>query len=217
MGYKNSAWGRALSAVLAVSVAFAPVAALAQRAGQGANNPVRNIPVTGQTADGQSFTGTFDIERFEEVGGQLLAVGQVNGKFSGGTPVNHAAVAFPVQAVNGTALGGAGFGGTTGANERRSAVAPAVWDPSRRPTIVQVQQSCNILTLDLGPLHLDLLGLVVDLNAIHLTITAQQGSGNLLGNLLCAVANLLNGTGTGTLSGLLTQIVNVLNGIVAGL
>jgi hypothetical protein len=40
--------------------------------------------------------------------------------------------------------------------------------------------SCQILDLTLGPLHLDLLGLVVDLNQVHLNITAQPGSGNLL-------------------------------------
>jgi hypothetical protein len=33
----------------------------------------------------------------------------------------------------------------------------------------------------------------VNLNTIHLTITAVPGPGNLLGNLLCAIANLLNG------------------------
>ena len=53
---------------------------------------------------------------------------------------------------------------------------------------------CQILNLTLGPLHLNLLGLVVDLNRVHLTITAVRGPGNLLGNLLCAVANLLNGS-----------------------
>ena len=51
---------------------------------------------------------------------------------------------------------------------------------------------CQILNLTLGPLHLNLLGLVVDLNRVHLRITAHRGPGNLLGNLLCAVANLLN-------------------------
>ena len=34
---------------------------------------------------------------------------------------------------------------------------------------------CNILLLDLGPLHLDLLGLVVDLDEIHLDIHALPG------------------------------------------
>jgi hypothetical protein len=56
-------------------------------------------------------------------------------------------------------------------------------------------RSCDILNLDLGPLNLDLLGLVVDLSAISLDLTAVSGPGNLLGNLLCAVAGLLDGTG----------------------
>jgi hypothetical protein len=53
--------------------------------------------------------------------------------------------------------------------------------------------SCTILDLTLGPLDLNLLGLMAHLNQVHLVITAQQGPGNLLGDLLCAVANLLNG------------------------
>jgi hypothetical protein len=53
---------------------------------------------------------------------------------------------------------------------------------------------CQILDLVLGPLNLDLLGLVVFLDTVHLNITAQQGPGNLLGNLLCAVAGLLDNT-----------------------
>jgi hypothetical protein len=69
--------------------------------------------------------------------------------------------------------------------------------------------SCKILTLDLGPLHLDVLGLVVDLNAIHLNITAQSGPGNLLGNLLCAVAGLLDGSGITSLAGLLNQLLGL--------
>jgi hypothetical protein len=47
------------------------------------------------------------------------------------------------------------------------------------------------LDLTIGPTHLDLLGLVVDTNQIHLTITGEQGPGNLLGNLLCGIAGLL--------------------------
>jgi hypothetical protein len=75
--------------------------------------------------------------------------------------------------------------------------------------------SCTILDLTLGPLHLNLLGLVVDLNQVHLTITAQQGPGNLLGNLLCAVANLLNGgLNVGTA---LNQLVNLLNQLLGAL
>ncbi len=79
-------------------------------------------------------------------------------------------------------------------------------------TVADPPGSCQILDLTLGPLHLDLLGLVVDLNQVHLTITAQQGPGNLLGNLLCAVAHLLDNTGniTAPLTNLLNQILAVL-------
>ena len=68
--------------------------------------------------------------------------------------------------------------------------------------------SCTILDLTLGPLHLNLLGLVVDLNQVHLTITGQTGPGNLLGNLLCGLANALNGSGGG-LAGILNRLLGL--------
>ena len=69
--------------------------------------------------------------------------------------------------------------------------------------------SCKILTLDLGALHLDLLGLVVDLAPVHLKITAVPGAGNLLGNLLCAITGLLDG---GAPLSLISQLLNQLLG-----
>jgi hypothetical protein len=52
----------------------------------------------------------------------------------------------------------------------------------------QTAGTCQVLDLVLGPLHLDLLGLVVDLNQVHLTITATRGGG-VLGDLFCALAS----------------------------
>ena len=68
---------------------------------------------------------------------------------------------------------------------------------------------CDILTLVLGPLHLDVLGLVVDLNQVELDITAVPGAGNLLGNLLCAVTGLLDGSGLSGLAGLLNRLLGL--------
>jgi len=69
---------------------------------------------------------------------------------------------------------------------------------------------CQVLDLTLGPLNLDLLGLVVNLNQVHLNITAQPGPGSLLGNLLCGVTHLLdNGNGSG-----LANLLNRLNGLL---
>ncbi len=70
--------------------------------------------------------------------------------------------------------------------------------------------SCPVLHLDLGPLDLNLLGLKVHLNDVVLDITAQSGPGNLLGNLLCAVAHLLDGGPTSGLAGLLNNVLHAL-------
>jgi hypothetical protein len=72
---------------------------------------------------------------------------------------------------------------------------------------------CEILHLVLGPLDLNLLGLKIHLNRVVLNIDAQPGPGNLLGNLLCSVAGLLDGG----LGGLLGQLTNLLNRILGQL
>jgi hypothetical protein len=69
--------------------------------------------------------------------------------------------------------------------------------------------SCDILNLVLGPLHLNVLGLVVDLNQVVLDITGATGAGNLLGNLLCAVAGLLDGSGINGLAALLNRLLGL--------
>jgi len=66
--------------------------------------------------------------------------------------------------------------------------------------------TCPILDLTLGPIDLNLLGLEVKTGPICLSVTAVPGNGNLLGNLLCDVANLLNsGSPLGGVLGGLTQ------------
>jgi hypothetical protein len=78
--------------------------------------------------------------------------------------------------------------------------------------VTNITGTCDILHLELGPLDLDLLGLVVHLDQIVLDIDAQSGPGNLLGNLLCAVAGLLDNP-SGALNGvaaLLNRILSIL-------
>ena len=82
--------------------------------------------------------------------------------------------------------------------------------------VAQSSGTCEILTLVLGPLDLNLLGLRVQLNQVVLEITAEQGSGNLLGNLLCAVAGLLDNP-SGGLSGILQRLAGLLNQILGAL
>jgi hypothetical protein len=145
-------------------------------------------------------------------GTTLLASGVVNGSWTR-DGVTHAVTNLPFADVPATLVEGSrkdlalnrvpAGGATTGA----AAATPAA------PSAQQVGQ-CQILGLSLGPLHLDLLGLVVDLNQVVLAITAVAGAGNLLGNLLCAITHLLD------LPGALTAIINLLdqiNQILSGL
>jgi hypothetical protein len=76
--------------------------------------------------------------------------------------------------------------------------------------LITVQGTCQILHLELGPLDLDLLGVVVHLDQVVLDISATAGPGKLLGNLLCTVAHLLDS------NALPQAIVNLLN-IILGL
>jgi len=74
----------------------------------------------------------------------------------------------------------------------------------------QTNATCDILHLELGPLDLNLLGLVVHLDRIVLDIDAQPGPGNLLGNLLCSVAGLLDNPAG--LAQVLNQILRIIGG-----
>ncbi len=71
--------------------------------------------------------------------------------------------------------------------------------------VISARGSCKILHLELGPIDLNLLGLVVHVDRIVVDITAQSGPGNLLGNLLCAIANALN---SGAPANLLADLLN---------
>jgi hypothetical protein len=73
----------------------------------------------------------------------------------------------------------------------------------------QFAGTCPVLDLRLGPINVNLLGLVIQTSPICLTITALSGGG-LLGDLLCQVGQLLQ-------AGIpLGQILNGVGGILSG-
>lgn len=73
---------------------------------------------------------------------------------------------------------------TTTASTSTTATTTTTTTTASGPTIAAGQ--CDVLNLVLGPLHLDLLGLIVDLNKIQLHITANPVG--TLGNLFCQLA-----------------------------
>jgi hypothetical protein len=166
----------------------------------------------GTTDDGRHFRGAFTPTSFDVVDGALMATGDVSGWLYGrGRPVPVATqtVTTQVLSANGTNLtGGSTMPGVAAGGSAGATTAAFV------PTAM----SCPILSLVLGPLDLDVLGLQVHLDQVVLDIVAQSGAGNLLGNLLCSVAGLLDG-GTpldqllGQLADLLEQILGALGGL----
>ena len=73
---------------------------------------------------------------------------------------------------------------TAPASVRRAFVAAI---KTKRGTFSSAERICDVLTLTLGPLHLEILGLVVDLSRVVLTIKADS-NGGLLGSLFCGLA-----------------------------
>ena len=102
------------------------------------------------------------------------------------------------QATNTTTISGTFKDATTGTTTNFSA------------PLLDASGSCQILHLEIGPVDLNLLGLVVHLDRVVLDITAQSGSGNLLGNLLCTVARLLD---QNPLDAILADLTDLLNQI----
>jgi hypothetical protein len=139
-------------------------------------NGLKNLSVSGELENGDRFEGRVTIVElgYDETEG-LIGSGEIQGVVipkEGGrrTPVRQSFSEIPLTLANG----------------------------DQGLSLEAARTNCRILFLDLGPIFLDVLGLQVDLSRIILDVTAVGGSGNLLGNLLCAVVGLLD-----PLSGLL--------------
>jgi hypothetical protein len=114
-----------------------------------------------------------------------------------------------VREVNGQLMATANLSGTL--LDAAGNVIATVTNVPISNILVTATGTCEILHLTLGPLDLNLLGLMVHLNQVVLDISAQAGPGNLLGNLLCAVAHLLDNNGPlNGIGGLLTNLLRQL-------
>jgi hypothetical protein len=170
---------RLVQAALVACLAALFVAGPAQAQGT-TPSLTRTVAVTGKAANGKAFNGRFTIHQFKTVGGQTYAVGSLTGM------VKHRHV------------------------KRTVSIPAKLADASALPGGARAAQvSCKVLTLILGPLDLNLLGLRVQLNQVNLRITAIPGGG-LLGDLLCNITNLLNPSAI-----LGNQLAAVLNSILA--
>jgi hypothetical protein len=178
-----------LTALAFVFASIAPAQAAVMK--RQCTDPGLSIPIQATSLDQGSFLGNLTIERFARDGDSVVAVGTLTGTLTDENGVLTSIVRTVSLPVELPTPGGA----------QASAAA------------VGTQAVCDILHLTLGPLHLDLLGLIIDLNQVQLDITADP-AGGLLGSLLCGLAGLLSGT---PIEGLLNQIVGILNQILAAI
>lgn len=175
-----------LVAIAGMFALLSGVVAVTPQAARADKAPRASSLVIPITAPGNAFNGTFTLTSFAIQNGALVANGIVSGTDANG--VSH-------------------FGTvTTAVSSTTSAAAPAAAPAA-------AAAACSILHLVLGPINLNVLGLQVTTNQIVLDISAIPGAGNLLGNLLCDVANLLNNNPTVALTNLLNQIIAILQGL----
>jgi hypothetical protein len=171
-----------------------------------------SVPVAGTVAGGGKFAGTFNIQRCAAQDGKVVAIGVISGPLTDsagdGVPTGLQTGALPVTLSSGPAAAAARPA------DGEAKFVKTSYDRSGTVTYlgaagaVPAQASCEILRLSIGAINLNLLGLQVSLSPILLVITAQP-AGGLLGQLLCASANLLNPPGP------LTQLIALLNQLLA--
>ncbi len=185
---KVAAAGLAMVCSIAAAPAVAAAGSTEGRAGAGQGVTAGATSAAGQLTERVSGTwkdasgkmgkvqGTLTPTSFAKVGDQLMMTADVVLRATGQGAPKGAVTKTITRQVKGAAASDRGDGAVTSAS---TLAAP-------------VPAGCDILSLDLGPLTLDVLGLVVVLQPVVLDIVAVPGAGNLLGNLLCAVAGLLD-------------------------
>jgi hypothetical protein len=177
---------------MATGATTAPAAAQSSSSGLSSNQLALGSRVVGQTQNGRSVTGHYTPRHFKTHNGHLKVRGVLHAVVhnSDGTVrrITQTGVVMKVKTIVEPQTGTSG--GTAGMST----------------------SNCEILKLVLAPLDLNLLGLHVHLDKVVLHIWATSGSGQLLGNLLCAVAHLLDGS---QLANQLNQVAALLNSILA--
>jgi hypothetical protein len=183
----------ALAAVAAFALLLIGGAGPAAAQTTGSSTPLAKVmKLTGKAKNGKKFTGTFTINRFTyrtRSGKHIMyAVGTVKGRFKGRSVT------------------------------RRNVFVPASVARQAQTSQAQIPptpNACTILSLHLGAIDLNLLGLRVRTNPIDALIEAVPGANALLGNLLCTITGLLDpGTlPTGQVVALLNAILAILQGL----
>jgi hypothetical protein len=172
------------------------------------------LPATGTFARGGEFTGTITINRFEQRGNDIVAVGLVTGVLSRGGRTLGSAVAGEVTWPVAVRAGGQ-FLASVAARKPLTPM-PVAWSPGARSEfgMLRVQaETCQVVDVALGPVNVDVLGVQIALSPITFNLSGVTGTP--LGDLVCAVSDLLGSVAD--LVNLLNSVLGLLTGLLGGL
>jgi hypothetical protein len=175
----------ALAAMLTCALMLLPAAGASAAQTATKLTKTKTVNVNGTTKSGKKFHGKYTINRFIAKGNKTYAVGKLTGRLAGKKVTKHG-VKMPV----------------------------ALTQTAQSAQLPPIPGACQILNLSIQPINLNLLGLSVRTSRIDVAIDAIPGAGNLLGNLLCGITNILNPAtppSAGQLAGILNALLALLN------
>lgn len=173
------------------------------------------LQATGTFARGGEFSGTVTINRFEQRGTGIVAVGMVRGTLTRGGQtlgsVLAGEISLPVTVSSG------GLSPVSGPAAAPQVMRVALSMPPQGGIRRVQATTCTVLDIAVGPTDVNLLGVLVSLSAT--TINLQGESGTALGALVCeALALITNVAGlVGVLNNLLSLVTGLLGGLTGGL
>jgi len=187
-----------VAAATALAAAALTIPASAQTGG---GVPSVTVPTEGRFAHGGDFTGSATLNRFEQRGNSIVAIGFVKGTLRRGNralgSVAAGEVIWPVVLrVNGVIAAVSGD-------------APAAARLMPAGFALAQAEVCPVLQVGLGAVNVNLLGVNVALSPIALNLSGDPAAP--LGALVCSVLDLV-----GSVAGLV-DLLNSILGLITGL
>jgi hypothetical protein len=169
------------------------------------------LQATGTFARGGEFTGTITLNRFEQRGSGIVAIGFVQGVLRRGASSATAfagEIAWPVTVT---------AGGTNVISSNRASrpgITPIGWPDGRQSMsgIVPTQAGCQVVDISLAPVDVNLLGFEVALSPVALSLAGGEGP---VGALVCSVVKLVGNVAA--LVDVLNNVLGLLTGLLGGL
>jgi hypothetical protein len=164
-----------------------------------------SFPINVTSTDQGTFTGSLLIRRFAAQRGQIVALGTVTGTLTDENGVSVGVLRNVVLPVTIRRVSSVSTEKQSGASSEQVSMRK-----------VSLQEGCQVLHLEIGPVNLNLAGLAVNLSGVAFDIAGEPGP---VGDLVCAILDLLGNVAAvvNLLNALLGLLTGLVGGIVGGL